>query len=224
MAVVKKRDGEVYLVHMRRFRLGTEYGSVLGYLKLLSSKLSVLHRVLIDQTGLGEVFVEEAVKSGLRNAQGVVLALPKKQELMVYLKQLMEEGRVHIPFDREVINEMNHERYELMKSGQMKYSHPDGTHDDRLWALALAVYASRTEIPRYHLVALTGKVIKPWWQTPRSIAAPRAGPRKELSGVLVAGSPSANALARSEQLRDKWGLTNQRGFVQGFDWRLALAS
>src|SRR2546426_7301074 len=49
----------------------------------------------------------------------------------------------------------------LMKSGQLQFSHPSGTHDDSLWALALAVYASRPERPVYHPVVLTGYIIKP---------------------------------------------------------------
>ncbi len=86
---------------------------------------------------------------------------------MVYLKQLMREGRLRIPYEPELINEMNVERYELTKTGQIQFSHPNGTHDDTLWALALAVYASRPEIPEYHPVALRGKS----WRL-------RIGPRK----------------------------------------------
>ena len=48
-----------------------------------------------------------------------------------------------------------------MKSGQLQFSHPSGTHDDSLWALALAVYASRPERPVYHPVVLTGYIVKP---------------------------------------------------------------
>jgi len=33
------------------------------------------------------------------------------------------------------------ERFELGKSGRLLFSHPEGTNDDRFWALALAVYA-----------------------------------------------------------------------------------
>ena len=80
---------------------------------------------------------------------------------MVYLKQLMQGGRVQVPFDRELINELNVERYELTKTDLVQFSHPEGTHDDRLWALALAVYSSRAEIPEYHPVAFTGKTWKP---------------------------------------------------------------
>ncbi len=168
IAVVQKRGQEVYLVYVKRFALGTEYGSVIGWLNLLNQRLKEVRRILIDQTGVGEVFVEEAVKSGLKNARGIMLSLPKKQEIMVYLRQLMEDGRLHLPFDRELINEMNVERYELKKTGQSEFSHPDGTHDDRLWALALAVYASRPEIPEYHPVVITGKLAKPGWEAAKA--------------------------------------------------------
>ncbi len=173
IAMVQKRGEEVYLVYLKRFPLMSEYASVLGYLKLLNQRFQDLRRILIDQTGVGDVFVEEAVKSGLKNARGVMLSLTEKQDIMVYLKQRMEDGRVHIPFDRELINEMNLEQYEVTETGQVKYSHPEGTHDDRLWAFALAVYASRVEIPSYHPVAALGKAIKPWWQAPKMTTAPR---------------------------------------------------
>ncbi len=90
-----------------------------------------------------------------------MLSASKKQEVMVYLKQLMQDGRVHIPFNRELVSEMNVERYDLAITGQAQFSHPDGTHDDRLWAFALAVYASRPEVPQYHPFAATGKIMKP---------------------------------------------------------------
>lgn len=52
---------------------------------------------------------------------------------------------------------MNVERHELTKTGHMQFSHLSGTLDDRLWALALAVYASRPEVPEYHGTVFRGK-------------------------------------------------------------------
>ncbi len=167
IAVVLKQGQEVSLVYLKRFRLGTEYGSVMGYLRLLNEKLRDLRRILIDQTGVGAVFVEDVVKAGLKNARGIMLSMPKKLEIMTYLKQLMEDGRLHIPFDREFMNEINGERFLVTETGQIKFHHPDGTHDDRLWALALAVYESRPEVPTYRPAIAFGKAIKPWWTTPR---------------------------------------------------------
>ena len=81
----------------------------------------------------------------------------RKQEVMVYLKQLMQNGHVHIPYDRELISELNLEQYKMMKTGQIRFDHPTGTHDDRLWAFALAVYASRPEVPEYRSAIVLGK-------------------------------------------------------------------
>ena len=53
IAVVQKRGQELYLVYLKQFRLGTEYGSVVGFLRLLNERLKDLRRILIDQTGVG---------------------------------------------------------------------------------------------------------------------------------------------------------------------------
>ncbi len=157
IAVVEKRDGKMFLLHLRTFPLGTEYGSVQGYLKLLSQKLQSVRRISIDQTGGAGLFVEDLVRAGLKNATGVTLTLPSKQLIMENLKRSMEEGRLQMSYDADLIDEMNGERVELMKSGQLQFSHPSGTHDDRLWALALAVHAARSEIPKVSYFAATGR-------------------------------------------------------------------
>ncbi len=52
---------------------------------------------------------------------------------------------LHIPYDPDLYHELNIERFELGKTGKLSFSHPEGTHDDRFWALALAVYAAEQE-------------------------------------------------------------------------------
>jgi len=51
---------------------------------------------------------------------------------MTFLKHCMEDGLVHIPYDTEFMNELNVERFGLEITGRLKFSHPPGTHDDRL--------------------------------------------------------------------------------------------
>ncbi len=175
VAVVEKRGQELYLVHLKQFKLGTPYGHVLGYLSKLNKGSEMVHRVYADQTGVGEVFMEEARKAGLKNAKGIMMTLASKQEIMMSLKRTMEEARLWLPYDSELINELNVEKYELMKTGRTQFSHPDGTHDDRLWALALAVYASRPEIPSYKPAIAFGHIIKPWWPTPKVFGPSKPG-------------------------------------------------
>ena len=172
VAVVDKRDKEFDLVLLKQFELGTEYGSVLGYLKLLNENLHDLRRIMIDQTGVGETFMSMAISSGLKNARGIVLSQPKKQDVMTFLKHCMEDGLVHIPYDREFMNELNVERFGLEATGRLKFSHPPGTHDDRLWAFALAVYYARLQPTEYHPVAAVNKYPRPGNlcpQLPRSL-------------------------------------------------------
>ena len=172
VAVVDKRDKEFDLVLLKQFELGTEYGSVLGYLKLLNENLHDLRRIMIDQTGVGETFMSMAISSGLKNARGIVLSQPKKQDVMTFLKHCMEDGLVHIPYDREFMNELNLERFGLEATGKLKFSHPPGTHDDRLWAFALAVYYARLQPTEYHPVAAVNRYPRPenlCPQLPRSL-------------------------------------------------------
>jgi phage FluMu gp28-like protein len=164
IAVVRKDAEIVSLVHMKRFKLGTEYGAVLGHVKLLQRTLQVVRRVYIDQTGVGEFFVEQSRKEGVKDVKGVMLSLPEKENIMVCMKRTMEKGQLRIPYDSELINEINVERYEQTQTNQTKFSHPNGTHDDRLWALALAIYASKPEIPAYHPFAALGHIMKPRWR------------------------------------------------------------
>ena len=54
---------------------------------------------------------------------------------------------LHIPFDPDLFYELNVERYDLSKSGKLLFNHPQGTHDDRFWATALAIYAAEQAQP-----------------------------------------------------------------------------
>ena len=60
---------------------------------------------------------------------------------------------LHVPFDPELFKELNVERIELSKSGKILFNHLDGTHDDRFWAIALAVYASEQVKPASRPIA-----------------------------------------------------------------------
>ena len=142
VAVVARENEVLKLVHMHRFPLETAYASVIGYVKTICDRYNYVNTVCVDQTGVGEYITEDMVRAGITNTTGVTLTLPRKQEILGILKQKMQLGQIKIPYDADLIAEINIEKFELTKDGQIKFSHPEGTHDDRLWALALAVYAS----------------------------------------------------------------------------------
>jgi phage FluMu gp28-like protein len=57
--------------------------------------------------------------------------------------------QLHTPYDKNLIQELNTERYQLTKTGRIHYNHPEGTHDDRFWALALATHAATRQTPTH---------------------------------------------------------------------------
>jgi hypothetical protein len=84
---------------------------------------------------------------------GVVFTVNSKQEMAQILRQRMTRGQLRIPYDRDLLDELNTEKYTLTKAGRMTYSHPEGTHDDRFWAFALAVYAAEQSKPSSRPIA-----------------------------------------------------------------------
>jgi phage FluMu gp28-like protein len=145
VATIRRDEDALHLMGLKIFALGTEYTAIVGYLHVLTEKLQTVHHIVIDQTGVGESFFDEAKKS-IPNVEGIVLSQLVKQDVLNYLKLLMQQKRLLIPYQLELANALNIERFELTKSGQIQFSHPAGTHDDRLWALALAVYASKAGV------------------------------------------------------------------------------
>ena len=143
VAVLRKDEDAFRLIHLNVFPQGTEYVGVINYLKALSERLKTIHRFLVDQTGVGEAVLEQAKKT-VPNIEGVILTAPSKQEILGYLKLMMQERRILFPYELDFLQALNVERFELTKAGQIQFSHPNGTHDDRFWAFALAVFATKT--------------------------------------------------------------------------------
>jgi phage FluMu gp28-like protein len=158
LAIVKVEQQKISLVHLHRFPLETPYASIIGYVKTIGDRWLAIHKTLVDQTGVGEYITEDMTNTGLDNTEGVTFTQETKQEMAQHLKQAMTEKRLFIPYDSELIAELNLEHFELTKDGKIRLNHPQGTHDDRFWALALAAYAARTQpSPKLWVISKTLK-------------------------------------------------------------------
>jgi phage FluMu gp28-like protein len=158
LAIIKAENNTLKLIHTHRFPLNTPYASVIGYVKTLNDRWQKIHKILTDSSGVGDYITEDMTNTGLANTEGVKFTQETKQEMAQWLKQTMTEKRLKIPYDSQLIAELNTERYELTKDGKTRFSHPEGTHDDRFWALALAAYAARTNpTPKLWIVAKANK-------------------------------------------------------------------
>jgi phage FluMu gp28-like protein len=149
VTVVQRFDNVIKLVHVHRFPLNTEYASVIGYVKSLQDRWKTVRSVYADITGVGSYIVEDMVHSGIQNVQGVTFTVQSKEDMATILREKMRQKAFLIPYepvrkkqDIDLCSELNVEKYELMKTGHIRFSHPEGSHDDIFWATALAVYAS----------------------------------------------------------------------------------
>jgi phage FluMu gp28-like protein len=145
--VIQKVEGLLGIVHVHRFPLKTEYASVIGYVKSLQDRWQV-RATYADVTGVGGYIVEDMVRSGIHGVTGVTFTVQSKEEMATILREKMRTGEVKIPYvparkleDVDLTAELNIEKYELMKTGHLRFSHPEGGHDDVFWSAALAVYA-----------------------------------------------------------------------------------
>ena len=154
LSVVQLTDaGDVRLVHKRQFPLGTPYPEVIAYVTK-ASQVFGFDGVYVDKTGIGDAVVDELENIGISEVKGVFFTDIEKENMLNYLKLLMEKNLLRIQGeDKQLISQINEQQFEYMqpKTAQehihMKYRHPKGSHDDQLYSLALACYASKEVEP-----------------------------------------------------------------------------
>lgn len=98
-------------------------------------------RALIDSTGVGDPIVERLQKNG-ENYEGYHFTSLSKQRLMEGLAVAIQRREISFP-DGPIVNELEAFEYVYTRTG-VRYSAPEGLHDDCVCALGLAVYAAAT--------------------------------------------------------------------------------
>jgi len=147
------------LVYLKEYPLRTPIKTVRRDIIRLDKKFH-FEAGCIDETLVGQSVVEE-VNEACPNIEGVWLSAQKKQEVMQWLYTRMELEKMAIPFknsgiEKRLITQMNEQMYyfghvkekiEQEERGVMLFRHPEGRHDDLLWAVALGIFATK-EKPR----------------------------------------------------------------------------
>jgi phage FluMu gp28-like protein len=161
LAVIERVDGQLFLRHLKIFQQPTIYATVLGYLKALQDRWHGFQKIRVDFTREGPSIIADMEAAGIRNVEGVNFSVPRKSEMASLLKQRMANHQLYYPllhwerpYRGEICTELNIERYSLNKDGTIRYHHPQGTHDDVFWAIALAVYATAEMGPDPFFVAI----------------------------------------------------------------------
>jgi len=151
LIVVQEINGKRRLVYKHQFPLGTPYPDVIGHVAR-ADQIFGFSSICVDKTGIGDVLVDEMENLGLSNVKGLVFTDRWKEEILTFMKLLMEQKKLGIlSDDSELIAQINEQQYEYLQPKtarehiHLKFWHPPRRHDDQLFALALACHASREE-------------------------------------------------------------------------------
>jgi phage terminase large subunit-like protein len=159
IAILQKDAETLKLVYTHQFPLETPYTEVIATTARINQQFQ-LQKLLVDKTGIGEPVLEELQNQGIPT-EGATLTQDSKAELLTNLKLAMEQQHIAIPYDKQLCQQINDQQYTYSKSGKLSFWHPQNTHDDQLWALALAVYAAKAEQqPQLWVIAKTAKTNK----------------------------------------------------------------
>jgi phage terminase large subunit-like protein len=159
IAIIQKDQETLKLIYTHEFPLETAYTEVIATTTHINTQFH-LQKLLIDQTGIGEPILEALTEQNIPT-EGATLTQDTKAELLTHLKLTMQQQRLAIPYDKKLCQQINDQQYAYAKGGKLAFSHPPNTHDDQLWALALAAYAARnTQQPQLWVVAKTANTAR----------------------------------------------------------------
>lgn len=136
------KNKQVIRVLDRRVKpLGTDYATIIAELKAINNEIRP-SRFILDSTGVGEGPSDVLTADGLP-VDAFKFSLFSKVTIMNNLKILMQQKRIQIPNEMELINQLEMFEYIASKSGgvaQPKLHAPEGCHDDEVDSLALLAY------------------------------------------------------------------------------------
>ena len=106
-------------------------------------------RLCMDQTGMGEKPVEDAIRRyGATRVEGILFTMANKQLLATVGKQKFEDRKVRIPLGDQALRADLHKlRKVTTPTGSIRFEADSDSagHADRAWAAFLGVYAAASD-------------------------------------------------------------------------------
>lgn len=99
-----------------------------------------LSRIVIDATGIGDVFTQELQETGL-SVEPFIITSASREALLQGLAVAIERETVHFPNVPQLLRQLRAFQYRKMPSGTYRVEAPRGEHDDEVFALALGLTA-----------------------------------------------------------------------------------
>ena len=97
-------------------------------------------KVVMDSTGVGEPVYDDL--SQRINVEPFHFTMDSRNQLLRNLQLFLEQDKIKIPNDENLITELESFKYTLKEQGRVKIEVPDGVHDDMVMSLALACWGA----------------------------------------------------------------------------------
>ena len=124
-------------------RLDRMQGDYTAQLARLADLCAIIKpQSVVIESNTGQMFIEEARRMGLPVVQ-FATTTATKQPLIERLALAFEHEAIGIPDDTVLVSELMAYDSERLAGGGMRYSAPEGQHDDTVMAVALAWHAMR---------------------------------------------------------------------------------
>jgi len=135
-----KNEQIVRLIDHRVKPLGTDYATIIAELISIHRTLKPV-KFILDATGVGEGPSDVLISQGVP-VELFKFSLFSKVSIMNNLKILMQNKRIQIPDDKELVSQLEVFEYRVGEHGiqQPRLHAPDGYYDDEVDALALLAW------------------------------------------------------------------------------------
>ena len=147
IAVLEESGARLWCRELAELRQ-TSFAAQLAELDRIMRQYRVV-RVAMDQTGMGEMPVEEARRRhGSYRVEGVLFTPARKLDLAGALREAMEERKLALPSRAALRNDLHAVRRVMGPTGAPRLVAQRGQegHADRFWSLALACAAAKTPV------------------------------------------------------------------------------
>lgn len=149
IAVLEKVGDVLWLRELIELR-ATSFAAQLAELDRVMQQYRVI-RAALDQTGLGEMPVQEAQRRhGAYRVEGVLFSPARKLDMATALKEAMEDRRLRLPAGNAALRADLHSVQRVAGptgAPRLVAERGEQGHADRFWALALACAAAGSEGP-----------------------------------------------------------------------------
>lgn len=141
--VLEKEEDYFYSIDVRQLRYMTFREQRWEIEKIINANNVI--SVCIDTTGLGMQLGEElSEKFGEKMVERFVFTSKSKSEIAYQIKSVMQEGRISIPDEKEIVESLHSVTITHTGAGALSIgaSRNENGHADHFWALALALRAA----------------------------------------------------------------------------------